>query len=303
MLLWALVSLWQKNVITHPYICYMIAYVNNRFIEEDLAMIGINDLSIQRGYGLFDYFRTNDHFPLFIDDYLDRFFNSALLLRLEPPHSKAALKTIINEMIRRNNIAASGFRLLLTGGYSPDNFEPATPNFMILQQPIHLPSAEKFHKGYSLILHEYMRDVPAAKSVNYLMSIYLLDEIRRHKADDVLYYKNNCILELPRSNIFIVTKDKTVVTPLHNVLMGITRKKVLEITGNLYKTEERDVSVEELTDAAEVFITSTTKRILPVTKIDHKIVGDGTPGELTTALLRLYIEMEEAVLKEAAHFM
>ncbi len=278
----------------------MIAYVNNRFIEEELATIGINDISIQRGYGLFDYFRTSNHFPLYLDDYLDRFFNSAEILRLKPPHTKVELKIIIDEMIRRNNIADSGFRLLLTGGYSTDNFEPAAPNFMILQQPIYLPPAEKFQKGYSLILHEYMRDVPYAKSINYLMSIYLLEKIRQHNADDVLYYANNYILELPRSNIFIVTKDKAIVTPSLNVLQGITRKRVLELAGTLYKTEERNVTVDEMMNATEVFITSTTKRILPVTKIDNKPVGDGTPGKITSKLLRLCIEMEENILSKAA---
>ncbi len=267
-------------------------------MEEDQATIGVNDLSIQRGYGLFDYFRTANHVPLFIDDYLDRFFNSARLLRLEPPHSKEQLKVIIYELIHRNNNADSGFRLLLTGGYSPDNFEPATPNFMILQQPIYLPSPERFQNGYSLILYEFMRDVPYAKSINYLMSIYLLDKIRQHNADDVLYIKNNCILELPRSNIFIITKEKVVVTPSLNVLQGITRKRVLEIAGKVYKTEERDITVDELNNAAEVFITSTTKRILPVTKINGTLVGDGTPGLITSALLKLYVEMEESVLEK-----
>lgn len=278
----------------------MIAYVNNRFIEEELATIGINDISIQRGYGLFDYFRTSNHFPLYLNDYLDRFFNSAEILRLKPPHTKAELKIIINEMIRRNNIANSGFRLLLTGGYSPDNFKPASPNFMILQQPIYLPSAEKFQRGYSLVLHEYMRDVPYAKSINYLMSIYLLEKIRQHNADDVLYYTNNYILELPRSNIFIVTKDNAVATPSLNVLQGITRKRVLELAGTLYKTEERNVTVTEMMNATEVFITSTTKRILPVTKIDNKPIGDGTPGKMTRKLLNLCIEMEENILRKAA---
>src|SRR3982750_2451739 len=98
----------------------MIAYVNNHFINEEDATIGVNDISIQRGYGLFDYFRTSDNFPLFIDDYLDRFFNSASLLRLKIPHSKEHIKSLVDELIRRNNIPQSGFRLLLTGGYSED---------------------------------------------------------------------------------------------------------------------------------------------------------------------------------------
>lgn len=279
----------------------MVAYLNNQFIEENKAVIGVNDIAIQRGYGMFDYFRTSDYHPLFIDDYLDRFFNSASLLRLKSPHSKEKIKTIIDEMIRRNNVADAGFRLILTGGYSTDNFEIGEPNFIILQQPVSLPSAAQFQKGYSIVLHEFQRDVPYAKSINYLRSIYLLDEIREKKANDVLYHKDNCILELPRANIFIINKDGGVVTPLLNVLPGITRKRVLEIADKVYKVEERNITINELKKATEVFITSTTKRILPVLKIDNKPVGDGKPGLITTALLDLYVEMENSILRKVAY--
>ena len=265
----------------------MVAYLNNQFIEENKAVIGVNDIAIQRGYGMFDYFRTSDYHPLFIDDYLDRFFNSASLLRLKSPHSKEKIKTIIDEMIRRNNVADAGFRLILTGGYSTDNFEIGEPNFIILQQPVSLPSAAQFQKGYSIVLHEFQRD--------------LLDEIREKKANDVLYHKDNCILELPRANIFIINKDGGVVTPLLNVLPGITRKRVLEIADKVYKVEERNITINELKKATEVFITSTTKRILPVLKIDNKPVGDGKPGLITTALLDLYVEMENSILRKVAY--
>ncbi|MEO5999527.1 MAG: aminotransferase class IV [Chitinophagaceae bacterium] len=278
----------------------MIAYVNTQFINEELATIGIGDMSIQRGYGLFDYFRTSNHYPLFIDDYLERFFNSAKVLRLEPLHTREEIKSIIHEMIRMNNIPDSGFRLILTGGYSPDNFEPVTPNFIVIQQPIRMPSPEKIQKGLSIILFEYQRDVPEAKSINYLMSVFLLDKMRQQQADEILYFKDNLILEFPRANVFIVTKEKTIVTPSKNVLHGITRKRILELAGNKYVTEERNVTVDELKNAAEVFLTSTTKRIIPVVKIENQKVGDGSPGEITKKLLSLFVEMEENILNKMA---
>src|SRR5207253_3053662 len=92
---------------------------------------------------------------------------------------------------------------------------------------------------------------------------------------------------------FIVTKDRKVVTPAENVLHGITRMKVLEIAGEKYKAEEREISVDELKSAAEVFLTSTTKRLLPVLKIDDIVVGDGKPGEITRELYRSFLQCEE----------
>src|SRR5215210_6079001 len=273
----------------------MIAFVNNQFIEESKATLGIRDLSIQRGYGIFDFFRTSNYVPLFLDDYLDRFFKSAGALRLQPKYSREELKDIISEMIRKNKVPDSGFKMILTGGYSSDGYELSSPNFIIIQQPVQLPGIEKFDKGLKIILYEYMRDLPYAKSINYLMAVYLQDEIQQHKADDVLYHKDGYILEFPRSNVFIVTQDHTVVTPAENVLHGITRMKVLELASKQYKVEERAITVDELGSAAEVFLTSTTKPILPVLTIDNKSVGGGNPGEVTTSLYHTFIEMEKDV--------
>jgi branched-chain amino acid aminotransferase len=271
----------------------MIVFINDRLVDEKEAFIGINDLSVQRGFGIFDFFRTCNHVPLFLDDYLDRFYNSATQLRLEPPHSRADLRKIIFEMIDRNKIATSGFKLILTGGYSVDGFEPGKPNLIITQQPIEISPEEKFEKGIKIILHEYLRDLASVKSINYMMAIYLRDKLVSKQADDVLYYKDDEVFEFPRSNVFVVTKHGAVVTPAENVLHGITRKKVLEIAGKKFMAEARMVTTEDLKDAAEVFLTSTTKRLLPVLQIDDVIVGDGKPGAITRALYNSFRKLED----------
>ena len=77
----------------------MVAYINNSFVEEELAAINVSDLSIQRGYAVFDYFRIRNYTPLFINDYLDRFYRSALGLRLTVPITKQQLKEVIAELL------------------------------------------------------------------------------------------------------------------------------------------------------------------------------------------------------------
>lgn len=278
----------------------MIAFINNQFTEEEKVSLGITDLSIQRGYGVFDFFRAANYVPFFIDDHLDRFFNSAAMLRLPVPHSKEEIKDIITEMIERNKTPDSSFRLVLTGGYSPDYYELSSPNFIIIQQPVHLAGKEDFDKGIKIFLYEHMRDFPQVKSINYLVGVYLQHEVQQQKADDVLYYKDNNILEFPRSNVFAVTKDGTVITPADNVLHGITRMKVLKLAREKYTVEERAVTVDELKNAAEVFLTSTTKRILPVLSMDGKIVGNGKPGEITNSLYKSFLLMEKALLTVSA---
>jgi branched-chain amino acid aminotransferase len=271
----------------------MFAFINNKFLEEKDAQLQVGDLAIQRGYGVFDYFRTRNYVPLFLADYLERFFNSARGLRLELPYAKDEITKIVDELIKKNNIPEAGFRIILTGGYSPDNFHPSTSNLIVLQQLVTLPTKQKFDKGLKIILHEYMRDLPGIKSINYLMGIYLQHKIQQQNADDVLYYKEDAILEFPRSNVFIVTQEQTVVTPSENVLHGITRMKVIELAHKHYKVEERPVSVMELKQAAEVFLTSTAKRILPVLQVDDLIIGDGRPGAVTTDLYSNFLTVEE----------
>jgi branched-chain amino acid aminotransferase len=278
----------------------MIVFLNGKFIEDKEAFIGINDLSIHRGFGIFDFFRTCKNIPLFLDDYLDRFFRSADILRLQSPFSRDELKKIIYDMINRNRIETSGFKLLLTGGYSVDGFEPGTPNFIVTQQPVEIASEDKFEKGIKIITHEYLRDLATVKSINYLMAIYLKDKLVANKADDVLYFKNDLVLEFPRSNVFIVTKDKTVVTPVADVLWGITRKKVLEVACKKYTAEERAITADELKNAAEVFLTSTTKRLLPVLQIDGVVIGDGKPGAVTRDLYQSFLKLEQKYCDENA---
>ena len=271
----------------------MIAFINHEFIQEEQASLGITDLSIQRGYGVFDFFRTRNNVPLFIDNHLDRFFNSAAMLRLAIPYSRDDINHIITEMMEMNKIADSSFRLVLTGGYSPDYYQLSSPNFVIIQQPVQLPDKEDFDKGIKIILHEHIREFPQVKSTNYLVGVYLQHEVRQRKADDVLYYKDNKILEFPRSNVFAVTKDGTVITPADNVLKGITRMKALELAREKYKVEERAITCDELKNADEVFLTGTTKRIIPVIEIDGKMVNNGKPGEITTSLYNSFLKMEK----------
>ncbi len=274
----------------------MDAFVNNIFIDDLEATIGINDLAIQRGYGVFDFFRTQHFVPLFLEDYLNRLFHSASVLRLAIPHSKEEIALIIKELTQRNRIATSGIRLVLTGGYSDDSYNIGRPNFIITQKAIELPSEEIFLKGLNIITHDYKRELPAIKSINYLTGIYLQQKISESKADEVLYKNKGNILEFPRANVFIVTQNDTVVTPAEGVLYGITRKKVLEIAQEKYKVEQRVISVAELYQAKEVFFTSTTKRILPVLSVDGYLIGNGEAGEVTKSLFDSFLQMENELL-------
>lgn len=267
-------------------------FINDDFFEEDKAVIKTNDLALQRGYGVFDFFRTSNNQPLFLEDYLNRFYHSAKEMFIKVPLERKQLKEIIFKLIEKNNLPESGIRITATGGYSPDGYMPVEGNIIIQQQPLKLPPKEKYENGIKIITHEYVRDLPSVKSINYLMGVWLQQKIKEKQADDVLYYKSGIISECPRSNIFIVTNKGELLTPVDNVLAGITRKKILVMSRNVMPTFTRDITLTELKNANEVFITSTTKRLLPIVEIDGEKVGDGKPGNITAALYDLFMKME-----------
>ena len=275
-------------------------FINNDFFEEDKAAIQISDLSLQRGYGVFDFFRTVNNKPLFIEDYLNRFYQSAKAIFITVPLEREQLKEVVFKLTEKNNLPESGIRITATGGYSPDGYMPVEGNIIIQQQPLKLPPKEKYENGMKIITHEYVRDLPAVKSINYLMGVWLQKEVKEKQADDVLYYKNNVISEFPRSNIFIVNNNGELLTPASNILAGITRKKVLELAKDVMPVTARDIGTNELMNAVEVFMTSTTKRLLPIVEIDGKKIGDGKPGKITARLYELFLKMEQKETAPAA---
>lgn len=258
-------------------------FLNNEFIRQDEAFLPITDLAIQRGYGIFDFFRTRNNVPLYIDEHIHRFYYSAHKMRLTINLLPPELKEIIYQLIQRNNIPDSGIRISLTGGLSPDGYSIAAPNLFLTQQPFR-PTAQKSIK---LILHDYQRELPDVKTINYIMGIWLQPFIKERSADDVLYFKDGLIRECPRSNFFIVTKDNVVVTPASRILKGIIRKKVLEVAKSYFAIEERDITIKDLQQAKEAFITSSTKQILPVVQINDLELNSDSDNAVNYQLSQL----------------
>ncbi len=271
----------------------MWAFINDKWIQAEDATIPVGDLAIQRGYAVFDFFRTAQGVPLFVNDHLERLVRSAKALRLPVKYSTDELKEIIRELLQKNNLLSSGIRITVTGGVSPDTYTPAEPGIIITQQELVMKGQEDFQKGLHLITHEYVRDLPAIKTINYIMGIWLQQKARIAGADDVLYVKNGYISELPRSNIFVVSYGGSLSTPASNILEGITRKQVLHLSKSLLPAMECDISMNDLIKSSEVFVTSTTKRIIPVLTVNGQKIGEGKPGPVTKTLYNSFLELEQ----------
>jgi branched-chain amino acid aminotransferase len=256
--------------------------INNEIVPEAEAKIGINDLSIQRGYGIFDFLKVIDNTPIFIDDHLNRFFRSAAEMYLEPAMDRPALKQAIHKVMEANGLPGSAIKIILTGGYSEDGYTMGKPNLIITQVPFVME--DNVHmKGLNLVTYNYQRQLPTIKTIDYLQAIRLRPFIKSSNADDVLYHNNNVIGECPRANFFIVTEDE-IVTPKDNILSGIIRSKVLKLQIDNYSIVERNITLNDLGIIKEAFITSSTKNAWPVIAIDGKQIGDGKTGKITSLI-------------------
>lgn len=261
--------------------------INGKLVPAEKAQIGVTDLALLRAFAVFDFFRFSQGKPVFMDDHLERFERSAGMLGLEIPFSKAGLKKLILELAKANGLPDVGIHMILTGGYSEDGFSPSKPNLILLERPFVPQPESKFKNGVKLLLWQYKRELPEVKSINYIVPILSLKKREAAGAAEILYHDGGYISECSRSNIFIVTQDNVLVTAEKGILKGVSRKHTIEIAKEFYKVELRDITIEEVKNAKEVFLTNTSQRIMPVVGIDEFTIGNGKPGSITLELSKL----------------
>lgn len=270
-----------------------IVYFNGDYLPKAQANLNVSDLSVLRGYGIFDYFRYLGGQPRFLNDHIERFFNSAAGLLLEVPISRQALAEVVHQLIQRNGGGDGGIRFVMTGGYSENSYEPGTPNLVAMAYDFTPAPANQFTQGCSVMLHRYERQLPRVKSIDYLEGIRLLPALRAAKADYPLYVDHaGNVRESDRSNFFIV-KNGVLITPIDDILLGVTRKHLLRLAKELdFKVAERKVSSQELMEADEAIIASSTKGAMPIVYVDGQPINDGKPGPITTQLMAAWENLD-----------
>ena len=190
-------------------------------------------------------------------------------------------------MVQDSGRLKTAIRIILTCGYADKIPLSAEPNLIIVTEDLPDYPEEIYKNGVKIISINYQREFPKIKSLNYLNE-FLIEPLKKEKnAFDVLYHSGHGITECPRSNFFVF-KDGTLITPSENILHGITRRIVLQLAKDYFKIEERAISLSEIKDIDEAFITSTTKGIVPVSQIDDIKIGSGTPGVQTKRIMKLF---------------
>ena len=271
-------------------------YYNEQISPFRHTGMSLNDLLIQRGYGIFDYLRVVDNKPLFVQDHLDRLYNSAELMHMEVPQSKESILKIVMELVAKNDMPYSGLKLIVSGGDSSDGYTLEQPRLTIIQQPLPIPSNHFSVSPFVLMSHPFQRQLPQVKTTDYLMAIYLQPQLKAFGGQDILYTHEGMIKECPRSNFFLISEKGHIVTAQDQILKGITRKNILEeASANGITIEERPIALEEIKTAKGAFIASSTKRIIPVSKIDTTVIPTDSP--ILQKVFDLLVQKEQAYLQ------
>lgn len=259
-------------------------WLNGTITDVPSARFHFNDLGVLRGYGLFDYFQTYNGRPFQWDWYWERFDRSARILRIPCPLTKDQTRQVVEELFALQGGQDCAFRFLLTGGFTNDSISMHTPNLIIVTEDLHHDKPGEHENGIKVMTYNYVRDMPMLKSIDYKHLLILRQDFERKGVSDVLFHKDGYISELSRSNVFIF-KNGRLITPMDDILEGITRKTVLQLAQPDFSIEVRPVTLQETLNAEEVFTTSTTKRVLPITGIDKYVIGNGKIGPQTKILL------------------
>jgi len=270
---------------------YPYCFFEDKIVRSDRPLIKVNDISVLRGFAAFDFFRIYNRKPFYFEEHFKRFSNTVKEMGLKIPYSKNEILNILNKLVLRNKNKDYHVKFVLTGGETKFGIKPSKPIFFIIFEKMQNLPKSVYKKGAQLFTNEYLRTLPTSKTSNYLNAVLLQKEKEKNKAIEILYVNKGLVLECSTSNIFIV-KNKVIITPRDNVLKGITRSKVLEIAQkNKFKTVERDIKVNELKTADEVFITATNKKIVPIIKIDDFLISKGEVGSISKFLNEEYSKL------------
>jgi len=285
-----------------------VAYVNGRICAQQDAMISVFDHGFLYGEGVYEVIRTYGQELFLVGRHFRRLRASASMIALDAGMSDAALEGIVKETIAAyrggDGGAARGgevlARVLLTRGIGEMSYDPTKsphPSLVVIVKPLVPPPASAYERGVAVSLVSVVRNHPASvdpriKSNNLLNNVLAMQEALRRGPffEAILRNFRGELAECSQSNLFLI-KDGAARTPALDagLLAGITREFVEEVGVEagipMVDAVLRD---DDLFGADEAFLTSTSKEIVPIVRVDDRVIGSGRPGPITLRLLDAY---------------
>lgn len=246
----------------YPYFVH-----NGTILPAEEATIPLSNVAYSYGYGVYESIRVSKSTAYFLDEHMERLQESAKIIGLEHNFTSEEISKSIDQIILKNKVDACNIKILLIGGRTHEDANL----YIICLNPL-FADRKLYKSGVHTITYEYERDFPHAKSLNMLPSYLAYRDASKAGAyDALLINRQGNIIEGTRTNFFVL-KNKTIYSaPASEILLGVTRSKVLETARKQgYKIEETDLKLSNIQTYDQVFLTSTSSKIMPVHSINDK---------------------------------
>jgi len=281
-------------------------YVDGELLPRSKATISVFDHGLLYGDGVFEGIRAYGGVVFKLKEHIDRLYESANYIRLAIPIGKDEMIQAVLETLRKNNLRDAYIRLLVTRGVGDLGLNPTIckqPSIVVITEPTS-PSQDPRSDavGKTTIISSIRRDPVDAtshevKSLNYMNSILARWEAIEAGVDEaIMLDTRGFVSEATAENVFIVRKGQ-IATPSTNsaILHGVTRQRVIQIAEDLgYPVSEREITPFELINADEVFLTGTLAEIVPVIRVNGRIIGSGKVGRVTALIYGEFVKVRSS---------
>jgi branched-subunit amino acid aminotransferase/4-amino-4-deoxychorismate lyase len=268
----------------------LLVWVDGALVPASAAQVSVYDRGFRSGEGVFETLRAYGDHAFRLGAHVDRAVAGADVLgfALDPAVLRSAVAATAAANLPIIDGADSAIRLTTSAGpIDPDSLFPGAPEgrptIVVTSHRLRPPRTG----GSSAITVALARDLPHVKAVSYLVALTARRRAREAGVDEALLTTGDGrVLEGSSSNVVAVIGGRLVTPPVREgLLAGVTRSVVLEVAQRqAISVEERPLTIIELADADEAFLTATTREVIPLTHLDGAAIGDGRPGTLTAAI-------------------
>lgn len=270
-------------------------YISGKYYAKEDAKINVFDHGLLYGDGVFEGIRVYNEKVFRLKEHIDRLWDSAKAIWLNIPMTRDEMMNAVCDTVKINGFRDCYIRLVVTRGIGSLGLDPtkcSMPEVIIIADSIALYPAQYYEKGLEIITASTTRIPPAAlspriKSLNYLNNILAKIEGIQSGCGEVLMLNHKGeVSECTADNIFLVSKGSLLTPPVDaGILEGVTRGTVIELAREArFQVREVALTKFDVYIADEVFLTGSGAEIVPVVKIDNRIIGDGKPGHITKTL-------------------
>lgn len=273
-------------------------YIDGKFYDKSKAMVSVFDHGLLYGDGVFEGIRSYSGLVFKLKEHIDRLYESAKTIMLDIPLTKEKMIKEVLNTLQLNKLNDAYIRLIVTRGVGDLGLDPRkckTHSIIIITDKIAIYPSKYYEEGLCIVTVPTTRNVseavnPQIKSLNYLNNILAkIEGINAGAEEAIMLNSQGYVAECTGDNIFIVKNNK-LKTPLINLgaLKGITRGVVIDIVKNKKITAfaEQLLTRHDLYNADECFLTGTAAEVIPVVKIDGRVIGTGKPGKITKVIMQ-----------------